>query len=102
MKANSPLTIDHSPSIDQVIAWKNGYFRFKETGIRELMRQIERWYDVEVEYKTDRTDQYYTGVVSRSKNISALLQTLELTGTVHFQIDNKGADGKKGKIVVLP
>jgi transmembrane sensor len=85
-----------------VIAWKNGYFRFKETGIRELMRQVERWYDVEVEFNTDRTDQYYTGVVSRSQNISALLQTLELTGTVHFQIDNKGADGKKGKIVVLP
>jgi transmembrane sensor len=87
---------------DGVIAWKNGYFRFKETGIRELMRQVERWYNVEVEYKTDHTDQYYTGVVSRSQNISALLQTLELTGTVHFQIDNQGADGKKGKIVVLP
>ncbi|HEY8895402.1 MAG TPA: FecR domain-containing protein [Niastella sp.] len=85
-----------------VIAWKNGYFRFKETGIRELMRQVERWYNVDVEYRTDRTDQYYTGVVSRSQNISALLKTLELTGTVHFQIDNYGTDGKKGKIIVLP
>jgi ferric-dicitrate binding protein FerR (iron transport regulator) len=84
------------------VAWKNGYFRFKETGIREVMRQVERWYDVEVEYRTDRTDQYYTGVVSRSQNISALLQTLELTGTVHFQIENSTADGKKGKIIVIP
>jgi transmembrane sensor len=102
MKANSPLTIDHSPDVNKAIAWKNGYFRFKETGIRELMRQVERWYDVEVEYRTDGTDQYYTGVVSRSQNISALLQTLELTGTVHFQIDNKPAKGKQGKIIVLP
>jgi len=99
---HSPLTINHSPNVQQVIAWKNGYFRFKETGIRELMRQVERWYNVEVEYRTASTDQHYTGVVSRSQNISALLQTLELTGTVHFQIDNNGGDGKKGKIIVLP
>ncbi|HEX6430296.1 MAG TPA: FecR family protein [Niastella sp.] len=99
---NSPLTINHSQNIDQVIAWKNGYFRFKETSIRELMRQVERWYNVEVEFNTDHTDQYYTGVVSRSQNISALLQTLELTGTVHFQIDNHPANGKQGKIIVLP
>jgi ferric-dicitrate binding protein FerR (iron transport regulator) len=101
-QTNSPLTIHHSPNIDQVIAWKNGYFRFKETGIRELMRQVERWYNVEVEFRTDRTDQNFTGVVSRSQNISALLQKLELTGTVHFQIDSNPANGKQGKIIVLP
>jgi ferric-dicitrate binding protein FerR (iron transport regulator) len=99
---DSRLTIDHSPNVQQVMAWKNGYFRFKETGIRELMRQVERWYNVDVEYRTDRTDQYYTGVVSRSQNISALLQTLELTGTVHFQIDNSPEKGKQGRIIVLP
>jgi transmembrane sensor len=101
-RQGSPLTIHHSPNIDQVMAWKNGYFRFKETGIRELMRQVERWYNVEVEYRTDHIDQYYTGVVSRSQNISVLLKTLELTGTVHFQIDNNPEKGKQGKIIVLP
>jgi transmembrane sensor len=110
IKPGEQVSISHSSHLSHpipvqtegVIAWKNGYFRFKETGIREVMRQVERWYDVEVEYKTDRTDQYYTGVVSRSQNISALLQTLELTGTVHFQIDNHPAKGKQGKIIVLP
>jgi ferric-dicitrate binding protein FerR (iron transport regulator) len=86
---------------EQAVAWKNGFFRFKETGIHELMRQVARWYDVDVEYQTNRTDQYYTGVISRSQNISALLQMLELTGTVHFQIDNNPVNGKQGKIVVL-
>ena len=80
---------------EQVVAWKNGYFRFKETNIHELMRQVERWYDVDVEYKTEGTAQDYTGIVSRSQNISALLQTLELTGTVHFKIEGR-------KIIVLP
>ena len=80
---------------EQAVAWKNGFFRFKMTGIRELMRQVERWYNVDVEYKTDRTDQDYTGIVPRTQNISGLLQTLEMTGTVHFRVEGK-------KIIVLP
>ena len=82
-------------NIDQAVAWKDGLFRFRETDIRELMRQVERWYDVDVVYRTTRGDQDFTGVVSRSKNVSALLQMLELTGTVHFKIEGK-------KIIVLP
>jgi ferric-dicitrate binding protein FerR (iron transport regulator) len=77
------------------VAWKNGLFRFKETNIRELMRQVERWYDADVEYKTQGTDQDYTGIVPRSQNVSALLQMLELTGTVHFKVEGR-------KITVLP
>jgi transmembrane sensor len=82
-------------NIDQAVAWKDGLFRFRETDIRELMRQVERWYDVDVVYRTDRGDQDFTGVVSRNKNVSTLLQMLELTGTVHFKIEGK-------KIIVLP
>lgn len=82
-------------NVDQAIAWKNGLFRFRETGIRELMRQVERWYNVQVIYRTDTKDKDFTGIVSRSQNIPALLHTLELTGTVHFQIEGR-------KIIVLP
>ncbi len=82
-------------NVDQAIAWKNGLFRFRETGIRELMRQVERWYNVQVIYRTDTKDKDFTGIVSRTQNISALLHTLELTGTVHFQIEGR-------KIIVLP
>jgi len=76
-------------------AWKDGMFRFKETGIKELMRQVQRWYDVEVEYRTSSNGQDYTGIVSRSQNVSAVLKMLEATGTVHFKIE-------KSKIIVLP
>jgi len=81
--------------IKQAVAWKNGEFRFKETGIRELMRQVGRWYDVDIVYQTNSNNQYYTASLPRMQNISALLQTLELTGTVHFKIENR-------KIIVLP
>ena len=82
-------------NVDQEIAWKNGLFRFHETGIRELMRQVERWYNVEVVYQTDGTDQDFSGIVSRSKSIEELLHTLEMTKTVHFRIEGR-------KIIVLP
>ena len=82
-------------NVEQVVAWKNGLFRFRETGIRELMRQVERWYNVQVVYETEGKDQDFTGVVSRNQPVSALLQMLELTGTVHFRIEDK-------KIIVLP
>ena len=82
-------------NVDQAIAWKNGLFRFHETGIRELMRQVERWYNVEVVYQTDGTDQDFSGIVSRSKSIGELLRTLEMTNSVHFRIEGR-------KIIVLP
>jgi len=82
-------------NVEQVVAWKNGLFRFRETGIRELMRQVERWYNVQVVYETEGKDQDFTGVVSRNQPVSALLQMLEMTGTVHFRIEDK-------KIIVLP
>jgi transmembrane sensor len=107
LKPGQQVSISHTAQIsqpvpvqtEQAVAWKNGFFRFKDTGIRELMRQVERWYDVDIAYKTDRSDQVYTGIVSRSQNISALLQTLELTGTVRFEIEEKG-NGKRGKVIV--
>ena len=86
---------ENRPNIKQVMAWKNGEFRFRNTEIKELMRQVGRWYDVDIEYQTKSTNQYFTASLPRMQNISALLQVLELTGTVHFKIDNK-------KIIVLP
>jgi hypothetical protein len=59
------------------------------------MRQVERWYNVQVVYQTDGTDQDFSGIVSRSKSIGELLQTLEMTNSVHFRIEGR-------KIIVLP
>jgi hypothetical protein len=50
---------------------------------------------VQVVYKTDGSDQDFSGIVSRSKNIDELLHTLELTQSVHFQIEGR-------KVIVLP
>lgn len=87
-QANSPFTIHHSPDIDQVIAWKNGWFEFDDTDIKTIMRQISRWYDVDIRYETKTNNEKYGGRISRNLNLSNILKMLENYG-VHFRLERK-------------
>lgn len=80
--------------VDEAVAWKNGYFHFNNEEIKTIMRQFERWYDVEVSYEGKERPRYFSGEISRSANLSQALKVLELSN-IKFKIDNK-------KIVVLP
>ncbi len=71
--------------IEQVMAWKNGYFLFDNTNIHTIMKQAARWYDVDVEYQGS-VNKYFGGKISKYKDIDELLKNLELTGTIHFKI----------------
>ena len=76
-------------AVDQVVAWKNGAFQFDETDFASIMRQLERWYDVEIKYKGAVPDIHYTGRIPRKSKISEVLEMLEETGSVRFKIDNR-------------
>lgn len=72
----------------EILAWKNGEFRFREAGIKDIMRQLCRWYDVEVAYKGDASQVKLSGLIPKTEDISVLLDALQATGKVHF--DMKG------------
>jgi len=76
-------------------AWKNGYFLFDNEKVESIMRQISRWYDVEISYQGDVSGKAIGGSLSRSKNVSEVLNMLELTGTVHFKTEGR-------RITVMP
>lgn len=78
-----------TPDIEQALAWKNGMFVFRNTNIKTIMRQVSRWYDMEIELGKDLDDLEFNGVVSRKEYVSQLLKILETTGSVHFSIDGK-------------
>lgn len=80
--------------IDEAIAWKNGYFRFNRVDIKYIMRQLSRWYDVDVIYEGEMPTDEFVGRIGRSENITQVLRLLELEH-VHFKIEGK-------KIIVLP
>jgi transmembrane sensor len=73
----------------EAIAWKNGDFNFSDERIESIMRKVSRWYNVEVVYKGTPTDQGFVGVVSRDEDITEVLNTLELTGLVHFKLTGR-------------
>jgi transmembrane sensor len=71
------------------VAWKNGEFSFKKENLKDIMRSVARWYNVEVVYANDFQSQPFTGTVSKFDNISSVLKVLELTGKVHFKIEGR-------------
>jgi ferric-dicitrate binding protein FerR (iron transport regulator) len=72
-----------------VVAWKNGLFSFNDADIPAVMRQVNRWYDADVVYKSSEVSQHFMGCIPRSVPVSKLLTMLELTGQLHFKIEGK-------------
>ncbi|SEP12871.1 FecR family protein [Niastella yeongjuensis] len=80
--------------LEEVMAWKNGSFQFNGATIETVMRQISRWYDVEVEYK-GKISLHFAGAISRNVNISQVLEMLEKAGGIKTSITGK-------KVIVAP
>ena len=53
-----------------------------------ILRQLERWYDADVVYK-DIINIHLNATIDRSVPVSKVLQLLEATGQVHFEIEGK-------------
>jgi transmembrane sensor len=71
------------------VAWKNGYFLFQDDSIREIMDQVSRWYDVDVEYRGDMKNKTFGGIYSKTQDINELLKGLEYTKLIHFKIEGR-------------
>ncbi len=74
--------------IDEAVAWKNGFFSFKNASIETIMHQVERWYNVDVVYNGQKPTDHYGGEVSEDVNASEMLKVLEVGG-IHFKIEGK-------------
>ena len=87
--ANGQINVNNQVDISEVMAWKNGKFIFQDADIQSIMRQIERWYDVEVSFRGNSTNEQFVGTIPRIVNISQILKMLEKTGAVKFEIEGK-------------
>lgn len=77
---------------DEITAWKSGMFQFNNADMKTIMRQIGRWYNVDVEYQGEVSNATYHGRISRKSKASDVLKILELSG-MNFKIE-------RGKITV--
>jgi transmembrane sensor len=79
---------------EKVLAWKNGRFNFEDAGLKEVMRQLERWYDIEVVYEKNIPDIHFGGKLSMDMTLQGILLTLQDTD-VHFRLEGR-------KLIVMP
>lgn len=93
VSGNIAELIEHADT-EQAIAWKNGFFQFNEADLKTVMREIGRWYDVEIVYEGKVPQPVFAGKLSRNANASEVLKVLE-QNQVHFRIEGK-------KIIVTP
>jgi transmembrane sensor len=84
---NNKLVVSDA-NIRQAVAWKNGYFYFDKSDIKEIMRQVSRWYDLDIVYEVPLADMKFSGKIERSLPLSGIGHLLE-NSEIHFRIEDK-------------
>ncbi|WP_164111840.1 MULTISPECIES: FecR family protein [Sphingobacterium] len=83
------MSISSDIDLEEIIAWKNGYFKFNEN-LESIMMKLSRWYDFEIVYETKPDpNMTYFGKISRDKHIDEIFGILESTGNVHLKIKGR-------------
>lgn len=82
------IQLDRSADLQQVMAWRNGLFKFRDADIKKIMRQIEKWYEVEVIFK-DEINTPLTGTIPRNLTLSNTLKSMEGSGAARFRLEGK-------------
>jgi transmembrane sensor len=91
---NNRLTTNKHADIDKATAWKRGIFNFEDASLEEVMRQVERWYDIDVVYEKGIPDIKFGGKLSNDVSLKGLLKSLQ-ESEVHFRVEGR-------KVIVLP
>ena len=80
------IRIAPAKNIAQVIAWKEGLFNFENASLEDVMRQLSRWYDIEVVYEKGVPDIGFGGKIGRDLSLANVLDILK-RAEVHFKLE---------------
>jgi len=89
-----PINLINDVDIEQVMAWKNGLFSFDNATIQTVMRQLSRWYDIDVAYEGNMPDQRFFGQMNRDLSLLQVLKGLQVT-KVNVRLEGK-------KLIIKP
>lgn len=95
-KTNDKISVNQQdPSI--VTAWKDGKFVFIDQPLADICRELENWYNIEIEIDDPNLAKTrYTSVVKRSTTVQMVLKILAVTDQIHYEITDK----KEGKDII--
>lgn len=89
LSADKQALVTQQADVEKAIAWKNGYFIFHRENIQSVMRQLARWYAVDVSFeKAPPNKDEYVGKLKRSSDIKNVLKILEITN-LKYRIEGR-------------
>ncbi|MBL7750871.1 MAG: FecR domain-containing protein [Chitinophagaceae bacterium] len=88
LTSDQQLITSNKVDLEKIIAWKNGWFEFDQVDIGTIMRQVSRWYDVDIEIKGKGSKEKFGGRLSRNLPLSAVIEMMKVNG-VECELDGK-------------
>ncbi|WP_316746731.1 FecR family protein [Pedobacter gandavensis] len=88
VRSNSGLRIKEI-DVEEVIAWKNGFFVFENDNLEGILKKLSRWYDVDIDYDGRLNHVQVTGEVSRNTDLMEVLRMLEKTDKFKFKVQGR-------------
>lgn len=82
------IVVNDNVNLEEVMGWKNGVFYFENASLQMVLRQLSRWYDVDVMFDKGVPLRTFEGEIQRNLQLSQVLKILE-KNKVHFEIDGK-------------
>jgi len=92
---NRPIQVFDDVNAVSVVAWKNGVFDFNDVPLEEAMRQLARWYDIEVIYQQPIPEVQLGGTIKRSLPFTDVLYFLGNVG-LHYKLEGNR------RLIILP
>lgn len=88
VNSNGKLEVIKYADVQETMAWHKGLLIFNDQPIKQIMKQLARQYDFDVEFD-DKVDGHYTLTLTQEAPIDRVLQVLEFSGGVHFKVDGR-------------
>nr|WP_314898452.1 FecR domain-containing protein [uncultured Flavobacterium sp.] len=82
------IVVNDNVNLEEVMGWKNGVFYFENASLQTVLRQLSRWYDVDVVFEKGIPERTFEGEIQKNLQLSQVLKILE-KNKVHFKIDGK-------------
>jgi transmembrane sensor len=88
MRGSEPPVTNKNIDLDEVMAWRQGWFHFESADLQTILKQYARWYDIQVIYEGPVSNERYFSIMSRSTSLSDVLKSLQ-ANNIKFRIEGR-------------
>ena len=80
--------IKQQVDVEEFVGWKDGIYVFKEKSLGEIMKTLERWYNISVDFQDKSlVDLPFTGNLKRYDDINVFFDALTRTGDMKYRVE---------------